>query len=329
MSDHPDFEALSASLDGEDELAAAHAATCSTCQAELAGIRSVREAVETPVRPPGPEVIDAAIARAVAAAGEWEQAGVGAAAGEWEQAGGDRPAAGVAKAGTGLRGPNSGTGLRGPNSGAVWPPPGRERRPGSPAQPVSGGRWRLWLTGSAAAAVVAIVVLTAVLVTGGSGGSGTRDDTALSAGPDAKRAQEAAPPGAATGSATGAAGAAPPNALGAESDVSVQELGDVADVSALRSRFSTRTVPLDPRAVAPATDAASPVPRVIGTRVCEIEARTARPHLGVVVYVANLRFQGTAAVALGFAPAPGASPVSLLVLAPAEGCRLLAETTIP
>ncbi|MGH9280444.1 MAG: hypothetical protein ACRD12_20410, partial [Acidimicrobiales bacterium] len=67
--------------------------------------------------------------------------------------------------------------------------------------------------------------------------------------------------------------------------------------------------------------------RQVGTRVCEVEARTARPQLGPVAYAANLRFQGTPAVALVFTSAAG-PPSTLLVLAPQEGCRILAESPL-
>jgi hypothetical protein len=294
MSDHPDFEALSASLDGEDEGAAAHAAGCATCQAQLAGLRAVRDAVGGQVASPASEVVDAAVARAVASAGEW--------------AAGEAPAI----------------------TPAAWPPPGRERRVPTPAQPRPGARWRLRLTGSAAAAAVAVVVLAAVLVSGGS--RTPDDDTALSAGPP-NAAQETARSLAPTGSAEGGSaegGSAAAGTAGGSGgyDLPVQELGDVGDISALRERAAARAAPSAPVG-ATATDAALPAPRIVGTRVCEIEARTARPSLGVVVYVANLRFQGTPVVALGFAPAPDGTPVTLLVLAPGEGCRVLAETTIP
>jgi hypothetical protein len=171
------------------------------------------------------------------------------------------------------------------------------------------------MTGSAAAAVLAVVVVVTALMS--SGGSRTGDDTALSAGPPA---QESAP-----GPGIGAPGAATAVGGGESLSLPVQELGDVNDVTALRQRVAGA---IATRPLAATTDAAA-APRAVGTRVCEIEARTARPQLGVVVYVANVRFGGTAGVALGFADVPGATPVTLLVLASAEGCRVLAETTIP
>ena len=296
MSDHPDSEALSAALDGEDEAAAAHAATCPECQGRLAALRAVRDAVGAAVRPPDPEAVDAAVARAVSAADEWETSAAASAV------------------------PTDGP--------AAWPPAGeagyaRRASAGKPEPVVGGdpapaGRWRLWITGSAAAAVLAIVVLAAVLATGGSGG---REDTALSGGPVGNGVQESSPP-------FGGVGAAPTFA-GRPDGVTVQELGDVPDVAALRSRLSVGTSAAAARATTDAAAAPPPAAAAVGTRVCEIEARTARPDLPAVVYVANLRFQGTPAVALGFAPSPGATPFNLLVLAPGEGCRVLAETTIP
>jgi hypothetical protein len=72
----------------------------------------------------------------------------------------------------------------------------------------------------------------------------------------------------------------------------------------------------------------APVPRQVGTRPCEEQARTARPQVGALVYVATARFAGTPAVVLGFGSTPASPPATVLVLAE-SGCRLLAETSVP
>ena len=71
------------------------------------------------------------------------------------------------------------------------------------------------------------------------------------------------------------------------------------------------------------------VPSQVGTRVCEEQIRTARPELGVVTYAATLRYAGNPAIVLGFQAKGVPPPTQLLVLAPEQGCRVLAETTLP
>jgi hypothetical protein len=303
MTDHPDLDVLSAWLDGEEPGGqtpdvAAHVPVCPQCQSRLARLRAVREAVAGPVERPVAEEVDLAIARALVAADDWVV---------------------PAQAPPSPHAPED----------TAWPPPGPAGRAG-PAAPLEsagsagrrGDRWRLWLAGSAAAAVAAVAVLAAVLLGSGTSKQGT--DTALSAGPPESSAQAGAP------------APAPALAGGAE-EVVVQELGDVSDVASLADRaaaareapFSAASPPVPGPSTAATSDTAGPVPRAVGTRVCEVEARTARPQLGIVVFAANLRFRGTPAVALGFAGSPAGSPVTLLVLAPGEGCRVLAETTTP
>jgi hypothetical protein len=115
------------------------------------------------------------------------------------------------------------------------------------------------------------------------------------------------------------------------------DLGDVAGLDVLRSRTAPVTAQAPAAARANAGSATSgaaesagvpPQPVQVGTRACEIEARAARPQVGVVVYAATLRYQGAPAVVLGFSPAAGTPPTVLLVLSQ-PGCRLLGETTTP
>ena len=70
MSDlHPDDEALSAHLDGEEPQVRVHVESCTACTARLAGLRRVRAAVGAPVTPPPAWQRDATIARALEAVG--------------------------------------------------------------------------------------------------------------------------------------------------------------------------------------------------------------------------------------------------------------------
>ena len=70
MSDlHPDDEALSAHLDGEEPQVRVHVESCTACTARLAELRRVRAAVGAPVTPPPAWQRDATIARALDAVG--------------------------------------------------------------------------------------------------------------------------------------------------------------------------------------------------------------------------------------------------------------------
>jgi len=70
MSDlHPDDEALSAHLDGEEPQVRVHVESCTACTARLADLRRVRAAVGAPVTPPPAWQRDATIARALDAVG--------------------------------------------------------------------------------------------------------------------------------------------------------------------------------------------------------------------------------------------------------------------
>ncbi|MFN2506464.1 MAG: hypothetical protein ABR540_20010 [Acidimicrobiales bacterium] len=290
MTEHPDLETLSASLDGE-ELgmgAATHLETCAACRDRLVELRAVQRAVgRPPERGAAPGVRDRAIARALDVTAEW----AGPERGQPEPASPTAPA-------------------------TPWPP-ARKAQPERPERPSTGTRW--WLTGSAAAALVLVVALTAGLVSRGSGGGGD-SDTALSGGPGDRAVQ-------------GESAEVP--AVAPESMLDGGDLGDVSDVATLRARVGqapTRNAQPAPAAggsVGAMADSATPTARIVGTRVCEIDARAARPQVGLVVYAATVRYRGTAAVVLGFADQVGGSPVTLLVLAPGEGCRLLAESTPP
>jgi hypothetical protein len=68
MSPHPNDDALSAALDGEDPAAADHAAICADCRARLQALAAAAALVATPVAPPTDEERDHAIASALVAA---------------------------------------------------------------------------------------------------------------------------------------------------------------------------------------------------------------------------------------------------------------------
>jgi hypothetical protein len=62
MTDHPDLEALSAHLDGEDAGVAAHLDQCPACREELAALEQVRAAVGAPPPPAPAAARDRAVA---------------------------------------------------------------------------------------------------------------------------------------------------------------------------------------------------------------------------------------------------------------------------
>jgi hypothetical protein len=64
---HPDLDALSAALDGEDLDAAAHAASCPTCGPQLARLASVRDLVASEPAPLPDVVVDRVVSAAVRA----------------------------------------------------------------------------------------------------------------------------------------------------------------------------------------------------------------------------------------------------------------------
>lgn len=287
MTNHPDLEALSAAVDGEDPAGAvaSHARTCAGCRAQLDGMRSARRAVAAPVPPLATDAREAMIAAALAAAAEPAPA----------------PAA---------PGPGPGPAAPAPPAAVVPLPARRDPR-----------RW--WAAGGAvAAAVMALVVGAAGML--GRGGD-ERTDTALGGGAVAE-------------SESPTAAAAPPAGAG-DRVVDAGNLGDVASVEALRARFvatplsargesSTGTARSASDSLAAAAPTSAPVAREVGTRPCEEQARTARPQVGGLVYVATGRFAGTPAVFLGFAASAEGPPATVLVLAE-SGCRLLAETSVP
>ena len=204
----------------------------------------------------------------------------------------------------------------------------------------------MWVgLGSAAAVLVAFVIGVSVLTGGGGGGDET---TTFAAGPPAADQSGPAPTNGRSGAAIAAAGsgedsassspsaAGPGPGRGRGGGVDGGDLGDIADAAALTARARSGTLQLQSGGAtagpAPAlAESASPpvVPKAVGTRPCEMEARAARSDLATVVYYATGRVNGLPVVVLGFGPDPAAAPVTLLALAPSEGCRVVLEAAGP
>ncbi len=247
---------------------------------------------------------------------------------------GDVGAAGGA-GGAGARSSGGGGGGGGISGGRPVP-----SRPGPAAPiPITAGRRRsrggdrsgVWIgVGSAAAVVVAILVGVGVL----GQGTGRDENTTVAAGPTQERTATDLAGDSVGGAGVSGALAAPPDlVLG----VNGGDLGDIADATTLAQRAQSVLVQrqVAPEAAAPAGIASAEAdadltPKVVGTRPCEMEVRSARSGLGTVVYFATGRVQGVPVVVLGFDPAPDvAGPVTLLALAQAGGCRVVLEAAGP
>jgi hypothetical protein len=319
ITGHPDFEVLSAHFDGEAPEVAAHVAGCAECRTNLRWLRTARDLVATPVPPAHPSARDRALAAALEA---FENAPEAVTTSEEVPR---RPV--PAPVTRPVPRP-----VTRPAAAVPTPTPitagGRRRRGG-------GGSSGLWVgVGSAAAVVVAVLLGVGLL----GGGNGHDADTTVAAGPT----QERTTTGAAGDTSTLAAGAEAADA-DAAGGADGGELGDIADaaglVAASRPVLVQRQASVPPPAVAPSAGiapgpgvpAGGPdlVPKAVGTRPCEMEARTARPGLGTVVYYATGRVDGVPVVVLGFAPAPATAPVTLLALAQPEGCRIVLEAAGP
>jgi len=320
---HPDFDALSAHLDGEAPEWHSHVAGCAACQATLARLRTVSALVADPPMASSP-------ARERALSGALEAF-----------AGGETHQEAVERSGFG---PRAEAGI---TPRPVPPMPPRPRP--EPVTPITAGRrrWRsgsgVWVgVGSAAALVMAFLVGMGVLA----GGGGQHEHGTFAAGePPAEEsttdlAGEAVPK---TGDAVGALG---------DGAVGGGDLGDIADGPTLAARAGPglaqrNGAPSRAGSTAGATTGTDsgiagvsgniteapgatllPATPAVTTRPCEIVARTDRPELGTVVYYATGRVGGVTVVVLGFAPGPAPAPVTLLALAPAEGCRVVLEAAV-
>lgn len=298
MTDHPDLEALSAALDGDrSDATIAHLDGCAPCRERMAGLESVRRALSAPVTPAADVTRERAIAHALAAADTW----------------GVAPAA---------------------SAGDGHPPAPVPTPPSVPVSTPSRSRWLL--ASSAVAALLVLVLGTIALVRHSPKGS---TNTALSAGVPSS---DAAPVvGAAQPSVPSSPSASSSKALNSTADATTGDLGAVSGLDVLRAKVAaglppatagpgpSTTVRPGAAPIASIPPSTTPVPNVVGTRVCEAEARSARPQLAAVVYAANLVYTGTPAVVLGFAATASDPQGALLVLAPQQGCRILAATTLP
>ncbi|HEX8769411.1 MAG TPA: zf-HC2 domain-containing protein [Acidimicrobiales bacterium] len=119
-----------------------------------------------------------------------------------------------------------------------------------------------------------------------------------------------------------------------DSAISGGDLGVIADANQLASKVApsvgdrSASAADNPVVGPPAASGSGPVPRAVGTRGCELEARSIDPSGGPLVYVANATYAGAPATVLGFAPPGGGRPISLFLMAQ-DGCRLLARATLP
>ena len=323
-SGHPDFEALSAHVDGEAPEVAAHVAGCAECRTKLKWLRTAIALVATPVPPADASVREQVLARA-GDAFDRRPAVVADAAGR-------EPAAGVSPLATSAS----------DRAAAAEAPGGRRSESaGPPPAPVPIGAGRrararggsgLWVgLGSVAAVIVAVLVGMSAL----GGGSGD-DGNTVAAGPAPERNST----GTASDSAAGASigDAATDNSAESAGGLDGGDLGQIGDAAtlvakaapALAQSRSPLSAPQSGPAPAGLTADAPPItPKVVGTRPCEMEARAARPGLGTVVYFATGQVDGVPVMVLGFQPGLPPADVTLLALAQQEGCRIVLEAAGP
>ncbi|HVF13637.1 MAG TPA: hypothetical protein VM942_03500 [Acidimicrobiales bacterium] len=356
--EHPDFDALSAHVDGEAPEWEAHVGGCAECQATAARLRAVSEMVGGAVPAGALSARVIGLARAMAAFEDAKST--------QEPAGGtvdDHDIAALASMSArepvrepaalepvALREPAP---VGGTTRGATAPGGGGAGSPtpiGSASRSRRRGGAGAWLgVGSAAAVLVAFVVGISALT--GGGGGGDDDGTVAAGAPPAEERTATALTGEAdsitspaenSGAGVGGVDVVPggTGATGEVGGVGGGDLGEIADETVLASRARPLLLQRDSTTagaydtgsgiagVAPASEPA-PTSRFVGTRPCEMEARTARPELGTVVYHATGRADGVAVVVLGFAAGPAPSPVTLLALAHQEGCRVVLEAVGP
>ncbi len=304
MNEHPEFEALSAFVDGEASQWRRHVDACDLCLADVARLRAVRAAIGQPVPPVADDVKERSIARALDAFIP-------------------SPASAVAESGD-TRTP------RVAGTPRVRPLPPVEDRPHVVAPPAPRRRVNgPWVAlGSVAAVLLAVVVGAAVLRGPGGGGEGTQ--TLASGTPDSTAESGAAAPGydLRQSSPAGAGGVTGPD-LGPIDDAA--QLAAKAG-SGVRATERAASAPTPAPALAPGAALDSSVAGVagtsVGTRPCEEQVRTARPELREVVYFATATTGGRPAFVLGFATGPDPAPVTLLLVAQ-EGCGVVAEASLP
>jgi hypothetical protein len=310
-SDHADFEALSAFVDGEAPEWAEHVAGCEVCRAGAAELRALSLAVGSPVDGPAPAVREAALAAAVDALPAPVAAGTrppsrlapdrqAAERARFARRGAPRPWAmpAVAAVVVGLLG----------LGGVVL----SSNRGSENLTTVAGGP----LESEKAANSLAGAPRGPVSDLGDLPDAATLRARALGA---------PAPAGAASG--TGRSSSS--SNSGAGSDAVTDAPTAVSGSSGLSASQSTAS-----GGTSIATGAASggaggsAAATVVGTRPCEEQARTREPALGVVVYFATASRGGVKGYVLGFTPNGAPAPVTLLVLAQ-DGCRELLRSVGP
>lgn len=299
MTEHPDFETLSAWHDGEAPEIAAHVAGCDECRATAAAFAASGAAIAGPVPPMHEAAVDSAIGEALRVAsqeGRDPMSGVGASAPPAQPKAAD------------ISGRDEQSSRR---STAPLPRPGRVTR-------------SQWAVAASIAATIVVLAAIGIGVLSSGSSESSRTSTALRA-PAAGTAPSAESDAAGRSSAgAGPAGPATGADLGAIADA-----GQLARAAGPGAQTAAATFP--PTAGATAQDQAAagvPAPKVVGTMACELEARAAAPGSGDVVYTALATYRGTPATVLGLATPGRPGPITLFLMA-RDGCALLVRTTVP
>ena len=301
---HPDFEAISAYVDGEAPEWADHVAACAGCRASAAALRAVAAAVRAPVDAPSAAERERAIAAALHAA----------------------PGGDVTAPEPHVSDPHEAERAR-----------FARRRPARPwAMPavaavvvgllgISGLVVSSYRTSDETTTLAGPTVDTdaksAALTESGGGGVAAAAPSAppsdLGDLPDAATLRARAQSGVASGAAAATAGAGGgATSTGRSSSPANSGAGPDATASAAL----TPTTTLTQRAA----------PSVVGTRPCEEQARTREPTLGPVVYFATARQGQVQAFVLGFGPVAGnVTPTINLRMLAQDGCRELLRSTGP
>ena len=331
-TEHADFEALSAYVDGEAPEWADHVAGCPRCRAAAADVRALSAAVAASADPPAAAQREAAITAALEADTVVAGAGAPAAAGP------------AAERGRFARRREPGR-LRRPRA-----EPGRLRRPrAEPGRlPRPQGQPRPWAMPAVAAVVVGLLGLSGFVL---SANRSTNENTTTVAGPAFDAKAESAVPGGpaapvgdlgdvpdaaalrarALGVAPTSAGAATAAAGRATSSPNPVAASDPGALGATNPGSTGGTATAIPPPVGgtvvsgSAGGAASLAPNAVGTRPCEERARAREPGLGPVTYFATARRGNVPAYVLGFASGP---TVTLLMLAQ-DGCAELLRSAGP
>jgi len=291
-SDHADFDALSAFIDGEAPEWAEHVAACEACRATVAELKAVSAAVRRPVDAPAPATRDAAIAAALGAMAP--------------------TAAGASESPSRLA----------PDRHEAE----RDRFARRRSRP-----WAMPAVAAVILAVVGLsaVVLSGYETSDNFTVAGpTLESGAKAAAPqafvvDLGEVSDAAALRAKVVNGASSTGRSSSSAnSGAVSDAGAPNVAGAPNATAGAGGTAS---PVVPTGQLPATNPGS---TAVGTRPCEELARTRNPSLGPVVSFATARRGGVEGFVLGFAPVGASSPVTLLLLAQ-DGCRELLRSAGP